>query len=696
MGLTRPSERAARTLPASYTPGMEPRGDTAPDHQPDQQPVASGNPLLIAAVASAGAAVIHAAAGGAHADTATLARLFMLLAVAQAAAGVAGFVRPGRLAAVALVSVNATAAGGWLLTRLTGMSDIPGLEAAEAPGLADTSAAVLAVVAALGAALALLHIVPANPRRGLVSASLVVAALVVPGLFDVTDHSHAEAAADHSHAATAPATGSPPASIATNAADHPHLDDADGADGADDQDQDQADVAHADDGHAHDDTALAAATGAAAPTTAPTTAAPAPVAWPRPWFPDQPIDFSGVPGVSAAQRARAERLVADTLRDLPAFADVESVGALGYRSIGDASTGFEHYINLALLGDEKTLDPTAPESLVYQVDGDARTLVSAMFIARATGIDDPELTGFAGPLMQWHNHTNLCWGPNDAGQFVVRGVTDPATGACPEGQVNTGGEFPMVHVWIAPHECGPFAALEGHGAGQAGALSEGERVDLCAAEHDHVDAGAVTEVAAAVPYDPALPIDLGGVPGVTPEQQAFAENLVADTLRNLPQWSDPAVAEAAGFHSIRDGGTGHEHYIQWDWIDDDVWLDPDRPESLVYEPQLDGSKRLVSAMYMLPTDVDLADVPDWGGALMQWHVHGDLCFTDDPVAPTVAGTRPIGGACQPPLVARGLAPMIHVWITPHRCGPFAALDGIGAGQVGPGEEHLCDTAHGAH
>ncbi len=87
---------------------------------------------------------------------------------------------------------------------------------------------------------------------------------------------------------------------------------------------------------------------------------------------------------------------------------------------------------------------------------------------------------------------------------------------------------------------------------------------------------------------------------MTPQQQAFAENLVGATVRDLPQWSDPAVAEAAGFRSIGDGLTGHEHYIQWAWIDDDVWLDPDFPESLVYEPQPDGTKKLVSAMFMMP------------------------------------------------------------------------------------------------
>ena len=164
----------------------------------------------------------------------------------------------------------------------------------------------------------------------------------------------------------------------------------------------------------------------------------------------------------------------------------------------------------------------------------------------------------------------------------------------------------------------------------------------------------------------------------------------------LPQWSDYRVAEAAGFTSIGDALTGHEHFIQWDWINDDVVLDPDKPESLVYEPQPDGSKKLVSAMYMLPDTVALDDVPDIGGALMQWHIHDNLCFTTErarrrsPASPAQSGDVP-GAACtkfRP-------APMIHVWITPHRCGPFAALEGVGAGSIAEGEERLCDHAHGA-
>jgi hypothetical protein len=268
----------------------------------------------------------------------------------------------------------------------------------------------------------------------------------------------------------------------------------------------------------------------------------------------------------------------------------------------------------------------------------------------------------------------------------VVGVTD-GNGKCAKG-VNAGGENPMVHVWIVPHQCGPFAALEGTGMGQA-AVSEAERVDLCHDDHGHGEAPTPK------PYDPTQPIDLSGFEGVTPEQQAAAENLIAITLIRLPQWADYRVAEAAGFHSIGDGATGHEHFINWDWINDDVWLNPDFPESLVFEPQPDGSRKLVSAMFMLPDTMALDEVPDIGGALMQWHIHDNLCFTLDPVAPRVAAVTGSGGPCPAGTVAFPPSPMIHVWITSHPCGPFAALEGVGAGQIAAGEERLCDHLHGA-
>jgi hypothetical protein len=639
--------------------------------------------LATAAVMSIGAGAVHAAATGVHAEHPELARIFVVTAVLQLGVGLFALARPTRAAALATAAVSVAAVAAWVVTRVTGISSIQGLEVREAPQFADTACALLAAVAAGAALSALLvgwHL--ARPVR-LFMPALAAAALTIPAMVSGGTHVHshsqnsAAAAADgHSHDDAASAGGNGDGAAPVVAADghahndataHDHAATTATTDTTDTTDTVDAAAAASTDAHTHDTVATAATASN----------------WPRPWDPADGIDVSGVAGVTPEQEARAVNLIEGSLRELPKFADTAAAVAAGYTSIGDAGTGSEHYIKASLIGDDVLLDPTQPESLVYTVKGEQRILAGAMYIASPRPTDDPELENWAGPLMQWHNHGNLCWDLVDGVAKVV-GIVD-GSGACARG-VNAGGESPMVHVWITPHPCGVFAALEGVGAGQT-AVSEEERVDKCQT-HDHTTAAPVAR-----PYDPTQPIDLSGFDGVTPEQQAAAENLVAVTLVRLPQWSDYRVAEAAGFTSIGDALTGHEHFIQWDWIDDDVVLDPDQPESLVYEPQPDGSKKLVSAMYMLPTDVALDDVPDIGGSLMQWHIHDNLCFTKGD-APKVAGVTSSSGGCPSGLQKFIPAPMIHVWITPHPCGPFAALEGVGAGQIAAGEERLCDHLHG--
>jgi hypothetical protein len=228
------------------------------------------------------------------------------------------------------------------------------------------------------------------------------------------------------------------------------------------------------------------------------------------------------------------------------------------------------------------------------------------------------------------------------------------------------------------------AAHSGHGFHGG----HGPTVEVVNGKAKVVSGGAAV---AKTPYDPAR-IDLSGVPGVTPKEQARAEHLVAITVARLPQWADPATALAAGYHSIGDGVTGFEHYINWSYINDDKILNPDFPESLVYKVS-GGTKTLVAAMYMLRPGSTLDDVPDIGGPLTQWHIHDNLCFTADPQAPRVAGLTDANGNCRPPLVKLAPVPMIHVWLVPQVCGPFAALEGIGGGQIKPGQQRLCDTVH---
>lgn len=214
-------------------------------------------------------------------------------------------------------------------------------------------------------------------------------------------------------------------------------------------------------------------------------------------------------------------------------------------------------------------------------------------------------------------------------------------------------------------------------------------------DHEHPDTATPP-----VPYTATLPVDLGGVPGVSDAQVAEAEALVTATLLKLPQFKDVATVEAMGYRSIGDAVTGFEHFIKWELISDGRVLDPDYPESLVFRVNLGtGEKTLAAAMFMANQGDTLQTVPPLGGALVQWHVHNDLCFRGEPNAWRVGGRVGPDGRCRPGTFRlggeTGELPMVHVWIIPHKCGPFAALEGVGAGQIADGEERLCDHAHGA-
>ena len=213
---------------------------------------------------------------------------------------------------------------------------------------------------------------------------------------------------------------------------------------------------------------------------------------------------------------------------------------------------------------------------------------------------------------------------------------------------------------------------------------------VASSSHRHTEEH-VAGHAAAKPYDPSLPIDLSGTPGVTPQQQAAAESLIVVTLARLPQWADANVAIKAGFRSIGDGFSGIEHLVNRSFMYDDHVLDPDHPESLVYDTSK-GGRTLVAAMYMLAPGTPLTQVPDVGGALVQWHIHDNLCYS---LSGQVRGLTNAAGQCPAGLVKPVPTPMVHVWITKHSCGPFAALEGIGAGSIAPGQPRLCDHLHGS-
>ena len=623
--------------------------------------------IALAGLASLAAGVIHGGAIGLHAEHPQLARIFIVMTLLQVGWGLFMLLAPRTTLMPAGVLINGAAVGGWLLTRISGISWIDGLEVAESPQWADSICAGLGAVAATTALAAVLIGSRPLPSVRLSYPALACAVLVVPAMWTGSSHVHNHSSVDaagnvidesqpHDHAgASAVAVSNIDGSVTTDA--HPHLSN-----------------------------------------------------WPRAYDPTVGIDIGGVDGVSAEQEERARTLIEDTLELLPKWSSYDDAVAQGWVSIGDESTGYEHLVNRRLIVDGKFLDPNAPESLVYKAEGSKRTLVSAMFMANVgVAIDDPTLTDFAGPLMQWHVHDNLCFRNNAQGRSVVAGVLN-ANGQCPPGSALGGIGIAMVHVWITAHPCGPFAALEGEGAGRAN-VSDAERKDLCA--HDHatmssgsgtsgpVSSGTATTPAPTTTTAPSYKdngsprITLAGFPGVSAAQQARAEELVFRTRTVLPKFATTDIAIANGYTSIQDSSTGVEHYVNWTHINDEHELNPEYPESLVFQVGPNGQRTLVSAMYMLGDSYTLETVPDIGGSLTQWHIHNNLCYSQDPHVH--GSTRVVGVTSEDGPCSFGIKltpnPMIHVWITPHVCGPFAALEGVGAGQIKPGEERLCDEVH---
>ena len=190
------------------------------------------------------------------------------------------------------------------------------------------------------------------------------------------------------------------------------------------------------------------------------------------------------------------------------------------------------------------------------MNGDQRTLAGAMFIASARPTDDPTLTDWAGPLMQWHNHGNLCW--------------DRAR------RHRHGRRHHRRRRQLRPRRQHRRREPDGPRVGHAASVRRvrrargrrrrpGRRARRPARRHVP---GALrtppTATSTAKPYDPTQPIDLGGVAGVTPEQQAAAENLVAltssvcrsgrTTRRPRPPASTASATACTGLRALHQVG----------------------------------------------------------------------------------------------------------------------------------------------
>lgn len=366
-----------------------------------QSPIST--PVVVAAAASVGAGLVHAAAAGSHNGDATLAWLFALTAAAQLSWGALAGAWPRRLMIAAGAVLNGGAALAWLLSRTVGL--FGPLAEVEPVGTQDTLAAVLGALAAVAALVALrYHAKRLDLSVAAVAAGLVVL-LAVPAM--AAEHTHGPSH-DHDHGTTEVAAG------------HTHTDSGGGATAA------------------HDHSTGASASEAAA---------------------GDPIVSMSDPRLTREQRQRATTLLNGTRAAMASFTDEASVVAAGYTSIGDGRKvgGFEHFVNAKYMFDGNELDPLHVESIVMQRQADgSKTIASAMYILEP-GSTMANVPDIAGGLTPWHDHQNLCWEGNKLVGILVAGK------CVPRGEFRA--TAPMIHVWMQETPCGPFTGIEGHGGG---------------------------------------------------------------------------------------------------------------------------------------------------------------------------------------------------------------------------------------
>jgi hypothetical protein len=158
---------------------------------------------------------------------------------------------------------------------------------------------------------------------------------------------------------------------------------------------------------------------------------------------------------NAAQQAAAVSLVDQTVAATTRYRSLAAAKAAGYVPITPTGATVVHYLNFSNLAGttlSSVLNPLAPQSLVYANTSTGPRLVAAMFVMPTGSTATPPSPG--GCLTQWHIHTNLCF--NSSNQVVA--TTDPA-GDCPPGSVHRVTQ-PMLHVWLAPVPGGPLMVDE--------------------------------------------------------------------------------------------------------------------------------------------------------------------------------------------------------------------------------------------
>jgi len=164
-----------------------------------------------------------------------------------------------------------------------------------------------------------------------------------------------------------------------------------------------------------------------------------------------------------------------------------------------------------------------------------------------------------------------------------------------------------------------------------------------------------------------LPVGENRTP--TASERRVAERFYERTVAGIAKYKDVSVAAADGYQVGNMVGSQF-HAENPERKSDGVILDPDRPETLVYEPTPDGPI-LLGALYEMESTGEPG--PMFAGPIAVWHAHDHICFGSIPV--TITGFESPLGAC--PLGSLSIPitnEMMHVWTVPGVDDPYSELD----------------------
>jgi hypothetical protein len=145
-------------------------------------------------------------------------------------------------------------------------------------------------------------------------------------------------------------------------------------------------------------------------------------------------------------------------------------------------------------------------------------------------------------------------------------------------------------------------------------------------------------------------------------------------------WYDFENGLADGYHLLHDDVY---HFTNDEYMLDDITLDPDRPENLMYYEVPSGER--VLAGFMFNAKNRTAWGPQFGGPHTVWHYHvwkTAQCVIQDMIG--VAWS--VDGVCEEGVKMHRSSEMMHVWLVDHREGPFATTMRLGKKALVEGAE----------